>query len=45
MNYGEISVGMYKLKEAMEKFCSDLMTSHQMKCECDLAGMATWRFF
>jgi hypothetical protein len=45
MNCGEISVGMYKLKEAMEKFCSDLMASHQMKCECDLAGMATWRFF
>jgi hypothetical protein len=22
---GETSVGMYKLKEAMEKFCSDLL--------------------
>jgi hypothetical protein len=36
---------MYKLKEAMEKFCSDLLTSHQRKCDCALAGMATWRFF
>jgi hypothetical protein len=23
---GETSVGMYKLKEAMERFCSDLLT-------------------
>jgi hypothetical protein len=35
---------MYKLKEAMEKFCSDLLASHQRKCDCALAGMATWRF-
>jgi hypothetical protein len=41
---GETLVGMYKLKEAMEKFCSDLLSSHQRKCECALAGMATWRF-
>jgi hypothetical protein len=41
---GETSVGMYKLKEAIEKFCSDLLASHQRKCEYDLAGMATWRF-
>jgi hypothetical protein len=24
---GETSVGMYKLKEAMEEFCSDLLAS------------------
>jgi hypothetical protein len=42
---GEISVGMYKLKEAIEKFCSDLLISHRRKCDCALAGMATWRFF
>jgi hypothetical protein len=42
---GETSVGMYKLKEAMEKFCSDLLASHQRMCGCALAGMATWRFF
>jgi hypothetical protein len=42
---GETSVGMYKLKEAIEKFCSDLPTSHQQKCGCALVGMATWRFF
>jgi hypothetical protein len=41
---GEISVGMYKLKEALEKFYSDLLASHQRKCVCALAGMATWRF-
>jgi hypothetical protein len=35
---------MYKLKEAMEEFCSDLLASHQRKCNCALAGMATWRF-
>jgi hypothetical protein len=40
----ETSVGMYKLKEAMEKFCSDLLASHQRKCDCGFAGMATWRF-
>jgi hypothetical protein len=32
---------MYKLKEAMEKLCSDLLVSHQRKCECALAGMVT----
>jgi hypothetical protein len=37
-------MGMYKLKEAMEKFCSDLLASHQRKCDCALAGMETWRF-
>jgi hypothetical protein len=25
---GETTVSMYKLKEAMEKFCSDLLASH-----------------
>jgi hypothetical protein len=25
---GGTSMGMYKLKEAMEKFCSDLLASH-----------------
>jgi hypothetical protein len=42
---GETSVVMYKLKEAIEKFYSDLLASHQRKCDCALAGMATWRFF
>jgi hypothetical protein len=42
---GETSVGMYMLKEAMEKFCSDLLASHQRKCDYALEGMATWRFF
>jgi hypothetical protein len=36
---------MYKLKEPIEKFCSDLLASHQRKCDCALAGMATRRFF
>jgi hypothetical protein len=36
---------MYKLKEAIEKFCSDLLASHRRKCDCALAGVATWRFF
>jgi hypothetical protein len=36
---------MYKLKEAIEMFYSDLLASHQRKCDCALAGMATWRFF
>jgi hypothetical protein len=40
----ETSMGMYKLKEAIEMFCSDLLASHRRKCECALAGMATWRF-
>jgi hypothetical protein len=40
----ETSVGMYKLTEAIEKFCSDLLASHRRKCDCALAGMATWRF-
>jgi hypothetical protein len=39
----ETLVGMYKLKEAMKKFCSDLLASHQRKCDSALAGMATWR--
>jgi hypothetical protein len=42
---GETSVDMYKLKEAIEEFCSDLLASHQRKCDYALAGMATWRFF
>jgi hypothetical protein len=42
---GETSVGMYKLKEAIEKFCSDLLASHRRKCDYALAGMATWRVF
>jgi hypothetical protein len=37
-------VGVYKLKEAIEKFCSDLLASHQRKYEYALAGMAAWRF-
>jgi hypothetical protein len=37
-------VGIYKLKEAIKKFFSDLLASHQRKCECALAGMVTWRF-
>jgi hypothetical protein len=41
---GEISVGMYKLKEVIERFCSDLLASHQKKCECASVGMVTWRF-
>jgi hypothetical protein len=36
---------MYKLKEAIENFCSDLLASHRRKCDCALAGVATWRFF
>jgi hypothetical protein len=36
---------MYKLKEAIEKFCSDLLASHRRKCDCALTNMATWRFF
>jgi hypothetical protein len=40
----ETSVGMYKMKEAIEKFCSDLLASHRRKCDCALVGMATWRF-
>jgi hypothetical protein len=28
----ETSVGMYKLKEAMKKSCSDLLAIHQRKC-------------
>jgi hypothetical protein len=36
---------MYKMKEAIEKFYSDLLASHRRKCDCALAGMATWRFF
>jgi hypothetical protein len=40
----ETLVGMYKLKEAMKKFCSDLLAAHQRKCVCALAGMATQRF-
>jgi hypothetical protein len=27
---------MYKLKEAIEKFCSDFLASHQKKCDCTL---------
>jgi hypothetical protein len=41
---GQTSVGMYKLKEAMKMFYSDLLASHQRKCECALAGMVTYRF-
>jgi hypothetical protein len=41
----ETLVGMYKLKEAIEKFCSDLLASHRRKCDCALVGIATWRFF
>jgi hypothetical protein len=41
----ETSVGMYKLKEAIEKFCNDLLAAHQRKYVCALAGMAIWRFF
>jgi hypothetical protein len=41
---GETSVGMYKINVAMEKSCSDLLASHQRKCDCALAGMGTGRF-
>jgi hypothetical protein len=41
---GETSVGMYKLKEAMKKFCSELLASHQRKCDCALGGMTIWWF-
>jgi hypothetical protein len=37
----KISMGMYKLKEAIKKFCNDLLASHRRKCDCALAGMAT----
>jgi hypothetical protein len=40
---GETSVGLYKPKEALEKFCSDLLAAHQRKYDCALAGLATWR--
>jgi hypothetical protein len=43
-NPQDTRVGMYKLKEAIEKFCNDLLALHQRKCDCPLAGMATWRF-
>jgi hypothetical protein len=36
---------MYKQKDAMEKFCSDLLASHQRKCDYALAGMVTRRLF
>jgi hypothetical protein len=39
---GETSVCIYKLKEAMEEFYSDLLASHQRKCDCALEGMTTW---
>jgi hypothetical protein len=42
---GETTVGMYMLKEAIEKFCSDLLASRLRKCDCALVGMATWWFF
>jgi hypothetical protein len=42
---GKTLVGMYKLKEVIEKICSDLLASHQRKCDCALAGMVTWMFF
>jgi hypothetical protein len=42
---GETSVGTYKMKETIETFCSVLLASHQRKCDCALASMATWRFF
>jgi hypothetical protein len=41
----ETLVGMYKLKEHMENFYSDLLASHQRKYDSALASMATWRFF
>jgi hypothetical protein len=37
--------GMYKLKKAIEKFCSDLLASHRRKCDYALVDMAIWRFF
>jgi hypothetical protein len=36
---------MYKLKEAIEMFYSDILASHRRKCDCALADMAIWRFF
>jgi hypothetical protein len=41
MSNGETSVGMYKLNEDLEKFCSDLLASHQRKCDYALASMTT----
>jgi hypothetical protein len=41
---GETSVDMYMLKKFMEEFYNDLLASQQMKCDCALTGMATWRF-
>jgi hypothetical protein len=41
----ETTVGVYKLKEAMEKFYSDLLASHERTCDCSLVGMATWKLF
>jgi hypothetical protein len=35
---------MYKLKEAMKKFCIDLLVAHERNCDWDLVGMATQRF-
>jgi hypothetical protein len=35
---------MYKQKDAMEKFCSDLLASHQRKCDYALAGMCNTHF-
>jgi hypothetical protein len=29
---GKTSVGLYKLEEAMEKHCSDLLARHHRKC-------------
>jgi hypothetical protein len=41
---GETLVGIYKLKEPMEVFGSDLLASHQRKFDCVFVGMAIWRF-
>jgi hypothetical protein len=32
------------MAQAMDMFCCDHLASHQRKCDCALAGMATWRF-
>jgi hypothetical protein len=36
---------MYKLKEAMEKFCSDLLASHQRKCDCAFSKYGNMKVF
>jgi hypothetical protein len=37
----ETSVGLYKLKKAVENSCSDLLSAHLSKCVCALAVIVT----